>query len=352
MNIARFARLVGSLLISMSAVVHAATDPLAVVPPRPLTGPYPIACSNVAQDFTRLPAGEPAELSWEGFPRSNGTDRYITDLLSEPNDTLIVRYTPPDDATLFGPWRGQTLTDVAIVCYPTSPANTRADFPLPNGKSIPHMQRGSEGPILPDTTSRWPVLAFSHGYGGSPLSDGHIEAVAVFASHGYIVVAPFHGDPRYALLSFDDLSSALQALAQFERYTAMQALRPLSVSAALDLVLAHPQWRDRVDLDRIGGFGASQGGETMMLLGGAELTTSIFLSTKRVTKDDRIKACRRLRALLRTAHPAGLRPRQPRRGWRYASVPRDQRDCGHDGADRSRRGCDASARSPRASWSR
>jgi hypothetical protein len=290
MKVALLARFAGCLLLSVSALVHAATDPLAVAPPRPLVGPYPIACTNVAQDFSRLPAGEPAELSWEGFPRSNGTDRYITDLLSEPNDTLIVRYTPPDDATLFGPWRGQTLTDVVIVCYPTSAANTRPDFPLPNGKSVPRMQRGGEVPILPDATSRWPVLAFSHGYGGSPLSNGHIEAVATFASHGYIVVAPFHGDPRYALLSFDDLSSAFQAIAQFERYTAMQALRPLSVSAALDLVLAHPQWRDRVDLDRIGGFGASQGGETMMLLGGAELTTSIFLSTKRVTKDDRIKA--------------------------------------------------------------
>lgn len=288
MNVVRLARRAGFLLLSWSALVHAATDPLAVAPPRPLAGPYPIACSNVAQDFSRLPAGEPAELSWEGFPRSNGTDRYITDLLTEPNDTLIVRYTPPDDAALFGPWRGQTLTDVVIVCYPTSPANTRPDFPLPNGKSVPRMQRGNEGPILPDAR-RWPVLAFSHGYGGSPLSSGHIEAMGIFASHGYIVVAPFHGDPRYALLSFDDISGALSAIAQFDRYTAMQATRPLSMSAALDLVLSHPQWRDRVDPSRIGGFGASQGGETMMLLGGAELTTSIFLSTKRVTKDDRIR---------------------------------------------------------------
>ena len=125
----------------------------------------------------------------------------------------------------------------------------------------------------------------------------------------------------------------------------MQAVRPLSVSAALDLVLAHPQWRDRVDPDRIGGFGASQGGETMMLLGGAELTTSIFLSTKRVTKDERLKARRRLRAVLRAAHPAGVRPRQPRRRRRDAAVPRDQRHRGHDGADRPRRGraCTGSA---------
>ena len=289
MKAARFARLAGFVLVSWSAPLIAATDPLAVAPPRTLAGPFPIACSNVAQDFTRLPAGEPAGLTWEGFPRSDGTNRYLTDLLSEPSDTLIARFTAPEDRELFGPWNGQPLTYVVLVCYPTSAANTRPDYPLPNGTSVPRMQRAGESPILPDATSRWPVAAFSHGYGGSPLSKSHIEALAVFATHGYVVVAPFHGDPRYASLSFDDLGAAASAIAQFDRFTAMQATRPLSISAALDLVLAHPHWRDRVDPDQIGGFGASQGGETMMLLGGAELTTSIFLSTKRVTKDERIK---------------------------------------------------------------
>jgi predicted dienelactone hydrolase len=70
----------------------------------------------------------------------------------------------------------------------------------------------------------------------------------------------------------------------------MQALRPLSVSAALDLVLAHPQWRDHIDAARIGGFGASMGGETMMLLGGAALTTSVGLASTTVGADRRIKA--------------------------------------------------------------
>jgi len=70
----------------------------------------------------------------------------------------------------------------------------------------------------------------------------------------------------------------------------MQALRPLSVSAALDLVLAHPQWRDHVDVTQVGGFGASMGGETMMLLGGAALTTSPGLASSPVGVDRRIKA--------------------------------------------------------------
>jgi hypothetical protein len=276
--------------VALAGPAPAQFDPFAVAAPRPLQGPYPIACSNVAQDFSRLPAGEPVEATWEGFPRTNGSSRYITDLLSEPNDTLIVRFTAPDDRVLFGPWSGQALSDVVLVCYPTTTANGRPDYPLPNGVRVPHMQRGSEPPILPGTTQRWPVLAFSHGYGGSPLSMGHFAALSLFASYGYVVVAPFHGDPRYALLSFDDPSSALQAIAQFERYTAMQALRPVSIARSLDLVLSHPHWSDRLDPNRIGGFGASQGGETMMLLGGAELTTSIFLTSERVVRDDRFKA--------------------------------------------------------------
>lgn len=268
----------------------ALADPLAEVAPRPLAGPYPVACSNVEQDFGRLPPGEPVELTWEGVPRGDGAPRYATDLLSEPAHTLIARFAPPDDRELYGPWREQTLTYVLLVCYPTAASNPRADYPLPNGRAVPRMQRGDEAPILPEAASRWPVVAFSHGYGGSPLSSDYLDAIRVFASHGWIVVAPFHGDPRYASLSFDDLGSVVASFSQFERYTAMQSTRPLSVSAALDLVLAHPHWRDRADPARIGGFGASQGGETLMLMGGAELTTSIFQASKPIGVDARLKA--------------------------------------------------------------
>lgn len=265
-------------------------DPLARVDPRPLAGPYPIACSNVAQDFSRVRAGEEAADYWEGIPRGDDSPRYATDLLSDAPNTLHVRFTTADDRDLFGPWRDQQITDVVLVCYPTSIANDRPDYALPNGKRVPRMQRGAEAPILPEGPERWPLVLFSHGYGGSPLSSDYIDALAVFASHGYVVAAPFHGDPRYADLDLGDVGDFLESLGRFERYTAMQATRPLSVSATIDMLLAHPQWGNRIDAARIGGFGASQGGETMMLVGGAELTRSVSLSTRRVVKDDRIKA--------------------------------------------------------------
>jgi len=279
-------------LVALAAIVALASagiaraDPLADAPARPLAGPYPVACSNIEQDYGRVPSGEPIALWWEGVPRDDGSSRYVTELLVDPANTLIARFTAPDDRELFGDWREQTLTYVLLACYPTSPSNTRADYALPDGRLVPRMQRGAEAPILPDGATRLPLVVLSHGYAGSPLGETYLRSMAVFASHGYVVVAPFHGDARYATFELGDLA---QALFQFERYTALQATRPLSASAALDVMLAHPQWRDRVDAGRIGIFGGSMGGETAMLVGGAELTTSVTLSSKQVVLDPRFR---------------------------------------------------------------
>ena len=87
-----------------------------------------------------------------------------------------------------------------------------------------------------------------------------------------------------------DLADAVAVLSHLGDFVALQALRPLSMSAALDLVLAHPQWRDHVDATQIGGFGASMGAETLMLMGGAGLTTSLGFDWTQVTVDRRLKA--------------------------------------------------------------
>ena len=56
-------------------------------------------------------------------------------------------------------------------------------------------------------------------------------------------------------------------------------------------MLAHPHYRDHVDPNAIGGFGASLGGEAMLLLAGAKLTVSFGLSSKQVIPaDTRFKA--------------------------------------------------------------
>jgi hypothetical protein len=269
---------------------HASPAPTTIVPPLALPGPYTVACSNVAQDFSRVAPGEDASKYWEGFPSASDTPRYVTDLLADSVNTLSVTVTAPNDSNLFGSFAGMPVQFVVIACYPTVTNNPHADYLLPTGRVIPHMQTGAELPLFADATARYPVLVYSHGYGGSPISNDYIEALSWFASYGFVVVGPFHGDPRFSNLKIDDLADAEAVLSHLGDFVALQALRPLSMSAALDLVLAHPQWRDNVDATQIGGFGASMGGETLMLMGGAGLTKSLGFDWTQVTVDRRLKA--------------------------------------------------------------
>ena len=281
-----FSFLVAVLAAILSHAAHAA-DSLAVIAPVPRPGPYPVACSNVAQDFSRLAPLETADMYWRGVPRQDASLRYVTDLLSEPG-TITYTYTVPDDEVLFGRYRGRSITDAAIVCYPTTSANTRPDYALPDGRVVPHMQRANDAPILAGA-GPLPVILFSHGYAGSPIESTYFGAQQTLASFGYVTVAPFHGDLRWSLLGFEAiLDEGLEAEALWRDYVAMQALRPITASRMLDTLAAHPQWAGAIDLAHVGGFGISQGGETMMLLAGAGLTTTVFQDYKPVTHDARL----------------------------------------------------------------
>ena len=80
-----------------------------------------------------------------------------------------------------------------------------------------------------------PVLLFSHGYGGSPISNDYIYALTVFASFGYVVAAPFHTDATFSDLQLDNVSDVIYLLTHLQNFLAMQALRPLALSASIDL---------------------------------------------------------------------------------------------------------------------
>jgi len=255
------------------------------VPPLPPVGGYAVGCSNLEQDFSRIPPGESADAYWIGLP-----SRFVTDLLVDPVRSLTYQQTFPNNSELFGSFAGRTIPYVAFVCYPTDQANPRASYALPTGNSIPHMQRGGEAPIFPPGSGRLPIVLYSHGLSGSPVSGDYIESVKQMASYGYVTVAVFHGDLRFADIDLNGFSDVLYALLHFRDFVALQAQRPVSLSGALDLVLNHPDYRDHVDPDNIGGFGASLGGEAMLLMAGAQLTTSLGLSSTRVIQDTRLKA--------------------------------------------------------------
>ncbi|MFO1323841.1 MAG: hypothetical protein U1F15_07230 [Burkholderiales bacterium] len=272
---------------AFAATPSGAQTSMPILPEPP--GPFAVACSNVEQDFTRIAAGETPAQYWEGVPDGN-RDRYVTDLLVDPAHAFVVRPPIPGNPTLFGMYAGQTYPYANLVCYPTDAGNTRADYALPTGNVVPRMQRGAQPPIFPAGTAKYPVLLFSHGLSGSPISGDYIETLKLFASYGYIVVAPFHGDQRFASIELESFADLVYTLLHIKAFVAMQAVRPHALSAALDAVLAHPDFRDRVDADRVGGFGASLGGESLLLMAGAALTASIGQSSTRVMQDMRLKA--------------------------------------------------------------
>jgi predicted dienelactone hydrolase len=275
---------IACLMIAASA----GADSLAEVDPVP-PGLYVVGCSNVEQDLTRVFPNETAEDYWEGVP--DGTrQRYVTQLFVDPTDALAVNVNVPNDQELFVNYSGQQVPTALIVCYPTAPNSPRADYLLPTGNAVPHMQRGAEAPLWDDPSAQYPVLVFSHGLGGSPLSNDYIVPLTVLASYGYVVVAPFHGDPRFADINIDSLSDAAYAVLHFPTYVEMQAVRPLTTVAALNFLLGHPQYHDHVDATRVAGFGASLGAETLLLQSGAQLTTTVGLSSKQVIADSRLKA--------------------------------------------------------------
>src|SRR6187401_2615779 len=279
--------LLGATIALVALTARAQT----VLPPVPISGPYPVACTNIEQDLTRVAAGETAEMYWRGAS-SGGKERYVNALLVSPANTLTATVTPPNDADLYDRWAATPVSYVFLACYPTTPDNTRADYVLPFGAVVPRMQRGDQAPLLPASPSRLPVLLYSHGYGGDPLTGSYLNALIAFASWGYVVVAPFHGDLRYSAFGPDAAALALKAYVPiWSEFVAMQAVRPLSVSAGLDVMLARADWRDRVDVNHVGAFGISQGGETLMLPGGAELNYGLFtFDHKRVTLDSRVRA--------------------------------------------------------------
>ena len=281
------AALLAAFAFAVTAHAQSYKDALETVAPVG-PGPYAVGCSNVEQDFSRVAPGSDATAYWEG--RGGSGSGYVTDLLVDPAHAFVVGVTLPDDADLYGDFRNQTLAFATLVCYPTSATNPRAGYPLPDGKVVPHMQRDGDPPIFAGDRARFPLLLFSTGLGGSPLSGDYLDVLTLFASHGYVVVAPFHADARVSDIRLETLNDVVDALLHFSNYTALQSIRPHALHASLDAVLADPAFAARIDVNEIGGFGASLGGESLLLMRGARLTVTPGLSSSTVMNDTRLKA--------------------------------------------------------------
>lgn len=304
MTLRRLAVLAATLAATGAGAVNHVLD----VAPLP-SGRFTVACTNIAQDPSLIAqiGGNPEDF-WEGNP-ANGQLRYISQILAAPDTAIRFDVSVPDDSGLYPQYSDQRVPHVAIVCHPTPASNNDPDYVLPQtGSRVPHMQPVgaapklvgitdyfaaygiSVSPVPPPGPARLPLIIFSHGLGGSPIGPGHLEALVELASHGYIVAAVFHADARFSRIRLENISDYVFLFTQFDKFVEMELMRPLSLTALIDVMLAHPGFAAGIDADRIGAFGASLGGQAVANLVGAKLTTSLGLACRSTARDARVKA--------------------------------------------------------------
>ncbi len=99
------------------------------------------------------------------------------------------------------------------------------------------------------------LVVLSHGSGGSDL--GHWDTAVALARAGFIAAAPLHPRNNYRHDIGDDARVVLDG-------------RPLQLSAVIDALLGDETWSDRIDPQKIGAFGFSAGGYTVLAALGAQ----------------------------------------------------------------------------------
>ncbi|MES2016918.1 MAG: dienelactone hydrolase [Pseudomonadota bacterium] len=113
------------------------------------------------------------------------------------------------------------------------------------------MSVARDGPIA---GNKLPLVVISHGNGGGPM--GHADLAMALASAGYVVAAPMHpGD------NVDDQS----AVGTPSFFTA----RTGQLHATVDHMLARWPGHARIDAERVGAYGFSMGGFTVLTALGA-----------------------------------------------------------------------------------
>ncbi len=279
----------GAFALALAAFHAAASTPTSPS----LQGAYPVGCSNVEQDLSRLKTGETPVDYWEGNP--GATPRYVTDLLVAPDRALTykINVPPKSQIDVFDRTGGTQVQYAAIACYPTTAANTRANYALPVGR-VPRMERGVDAPIIASNPNavdgKWPLIVLSHGLAGSPLGNEYIQVIERLAAEGYVVFAPFHADARYSRTKIEDFTDALFVLSRYGEIAEMQALRPVGLKQGLDYFLSKPEYANTIDQDQVVGFGASLGGMAMFLAQGARMSTSLGGAERVILRDTRYKA--------------------------------------------------------------
>jgi predicted dienelactone hydrolase len=241
------ARVSTVLILSLLAVSLAAAQPAEIIEFPAPDGPYQVGSTY---------------RHWVDQSR----DETLTDAPNDKRELLVRFWYPADVAEDAEPLPALPFADAQL---PVSERVSRAARVLARALPVDELSALQshaylDAPVA-DAESSYPVLLFSHSWGGMPdVQNIQFEALA---SHGYIVAAVYHPYMASAVVFPDD------RVVEFQDTLTMQAALPI---AAADLQFALDQldalntedegglFTGRLDLERLGLFGMSFGGAAVV----------------------------------------------------------------------------------------
>ena len=154
-------------------------------------------------------------------------------------------------------WRGSDDHALSgIVWYPAaaSPGEEKDQYVGPPGAPLFYAGRAAKDATLAPAFGRFPLIALSHGTGGSAMQMAWLGTY--LAARGYIVVAVNHPG--------NNAVTGYTTQGFIEGWE-----RAKDISTAITNLLGDPRFGPKIDPGRIGAAGFSYGGHTMMELAGA-----------------------------------------------------------------------------------
>ncbi|MDQ8185793.1 hypothetical protein [Pelagicoccus sp. SDUM812002] len=234
----------------------------------PGCGPLPVGMTNmeIAAPYATMSKEEMRSY----LNRSHPSGLFLPDILEHPESAWNLKVDVPNIPSLYGDSSGTQIVFSAYIAYPTRPDNERLNYRFPYEDAsdglFERMQGPGEEPIFHRLHVRYPLIVVSHGLAAHALYN--VTIAKTFASHGYIAIAINHGD--------GDTDRSRKDL---------YSLRPLAVQKFIDSLIESDTFGPHIDTHRIGIYGHSFGGMTVL----SSLGGRLFNHPKSIT-DSRIKA--------------------------------------------------------------